>query len=300
MNALARVLGALLLFSGAAQASTTLTATLTTDQEVPPAVPTTTTGDPRPIPFGNAVFVIDDAMTSMSFGRPSTNIDFTGTQTADINDNLTVAHIHGPAAPGATTGVIWGFFGSPFNDDQPERSVFTPFATGVGGTISGKWDLTEGNGVGKTFADQIGNILAGLTYMNFHTTQFGSGEIRGQIVVVPEPETYLLMLAGLAGIGASLAGEGPQRARPPDRSRFAEATKSTWRFRQVLDRSTGFGRRDWTRTNDPARLLDRRRATRASASDRFGPKEGRCVGIRFLPAWECQGELAKQLRKHVQ
>ena len=42
MNALARVLGALLLFSGAAQASTTLTATLTTDQEVPPTVPTTT------------------------------------------------------------------------------------------------------------------------------------------------------------------------------------------------------------------------------------------------------------------
>ena len=38
--------------------------------------------------------------------------------------------------------------------------------------------------------------------MNFHTAQFGSGEIRGQILVVPEPETYLLMLAGLAGLGA--------------------------------------------------------------------------------------------------
>ena len=78
----------------------------------------------------------------------------------------------------------------------------TPFATGVGGTVTGKWDLNEGNGIGRTFADQLGNILAGLTYMNFHTTQFGSGEIRGQILVVPEPETYLLMLAGLAGIGA--------------------------------------------------------------------------------------------------
>ena len=38
--------------------------------------------------------------------------------------------------------------------------------------------------------------------MNFHTVQFGSGEVRGQILVVPEPETYLLMLAGLAGMGA--------------------------------------------------------------------------------------------------
>ena len=52
-------------------------------------------------------------MTSMSFEAIVNNIDFTGTQTADINDNLTVAHIHGPAAPGAGTGVIWGFIGSP-------------------------------------------------------------------------------------------------------------------------------------------------------------------------------------------
>jgi len=202
MTALARMLGALLLFSGAAQAATTLTATLTNEQEVPPVVPTLTTGAPRPFSFGTATFVINDAMTSMSFSAIVNNIDFTGTQTEDINDNLTVAHIHGPAAPGATTGVLWGFHGSPFNDTSPMDVVVTPFASGVGGTVTSKWDLTEGNGVGRTFADQLGNILAGLTYMNFHTTQFGSGEIRGQILVVPEPETYLLLLAGLGCIGA--------------------------------------------------------------------------------------------------
>ena len=38
--------------------------------------------------------------------------------------------------------------------------------------------------------------------MNFHTAQFAAGEVRGQILVVPEPETYLLMLAGLGCIGA--------------------------------------------------------------------------------------------------
>ena len=202
MTALARMLGALLLFSGAAQASTLLTATLTNDQETSPVVPTLTTGAPRPISFGTAVFVINDAMTSMSFSATVNNIDFTGLQTADINDNLTVAHIHGRAAPGASTGVIWGFIGTPFNDTSPMDVVVAPFTTGVGGTVSSKWDLTEGNGAGKTFADQISNILAGLTYMNFHTVQFGSGEIRGQILVVPEPEIYLLMLAGLGCIGA--------------------------------------------------------------------------------------------------
>jgi len=205
MNSIARALGApvlgtLLLFGGAAQAVTLLTAQLTNDQEVALVVPTTSTGDPRPASFGNATFEINDAMTSMSWTATVFNIDFTGSQTPDSNDNLTVAHIHGPAAPGSATGVIWGFIGSPFNDDEPNDAVVTPFVSGVGGTVSGKWDLPEGQNT--TFADQVGNILAGLTYMNFHTVQFGSGEIRGQILVVPEPETYLLMLAGLAGLGA--------------------------------------------------------------------------------------------------
>ena len=194
------VLGTLLfLFGGSAQAVTTLFANLTTDQELVPIVPTTSTGDPRPESFGTATFVIDDAMTFMSWTATVFNIDFGG-QTADANDDLTVAHIHGPAPIGSGAGVIWGFFGLPFNDTTPNDVVVTPFSSGVGGTISGKWDLPEGNNT--TFADQLPNILAGLTYMNFHTTQFGSGEIRGQIQVVPEPETYLLMLAGLAGVGA--------------------------------------------------------------------------------------------------
>jgi hypothetical protein len=205
MNSLARALGApvlgtLLLFGGAAQAVTFLTAELTNDQEVALVVPTTTTGDPRPASFGSATLTIDDAETSMSWTATVFNIDFTGLQTADVNDNLTVAHIHGPAAPGAGAGVIWGFIGTPFNDTSPTDVVVTPFASGVGGTVSSKWDLPEGQNT--TFAAQVGNILAGLTYLNFHTVQFGGGEIRGQIQVVPEPETYLLMLAGLAGMGA--------------------------------------------------------------------------------------------------
>jgi len=204
MTSLARVLGALLLFSGAAQASTSLTATLTNGQETSPVVPTLTTGAPRPISFGTATFLINDAMTSMSFEAIVTNIDFTGSQTVDINDNLVAAHIHASptAVPGTNGGVVWGFFGNPFNDNNPNDVVMTPFATGVGGTISGKWDLTEGNNT--SFAAQLANILGGTSYINFHTVQFGGGEVRGQILVVPvpEPETYALMLAGLACIGA--------------------------------------------------------------------------------------------------
>jgi len=200
VTALALAVLLLTALSGIAHADTILVANITNGQENPPTVPTTSLGAPRPASFGTATFVLNDAQTAMTFTATVFNIDFTGSQTPDSNDNLTVAHIHGPAAPGSATGVIWGFIGSPFNDDEPNDAVVTPFLSGVGGTVSGKWDLPEGQNT--TFADQVGNILAGLTYMNFHTVQFGSGEIRGQILVVPEPETYLLMLAGLAGLGA--------------------------------------------------------------------------------------------------
>jgi hypothetical protein len=66
---------------------------------------------------------------------------------------------------------------------------------GVGGTFSGTWNLTEGNAT--TLTAQIPNILAGRSYINFHTTQFGGGEIRGAITAVPDPSTILLVIEGL-------------------------------------------------------------------------------------------------------
>ena len=88
--------------------------------------------------------------------------------------------------------MTWGFFGSPFNDNNPNDVVVTPFTTGVGGTISGKWDAPEGNNT--TFIAQLPNILAGRAYINFHTVQFPSGEIRGLFTAVPEPSSWAMML----------------------------------------------------------------------------------------------------------
>ena len=180
------------------QAATLLTANMTNAQEAPPAVPTTSTGAPRPASFGTANFVLNDAMTAMSMTATVFNIDITGTQTPDVNDNLTAAHIHASATGGTPTfGVVWGFFGLPDNDNNPDNLVVTPFATGVGGTFTSVWNAPEGNG-GTTLALQIPNILAGRSYINFHTTQFGGGEIRGTLVGVPESgATALLFLSAL-------------------------------------------------------------------------------------------------------
>jgi len=187
-----------LTLSAAAQAVTVLTANLTNSQENPPTVPTLSTGGARPASSGIAQFILNDAMTAMAFNAIVFNIDFTGTQTADVNDNLSNAHIHASptALPGTNAGVVWGFIGNPFNDNNPNDVIVTPFASGVGGIVSGKWDLTEGNGT--TLAAQLPNILGGTSYINFHTTQFVGGEIRGQIQPIPEPETYALMLVGLS------------------------------------------------------------------------------------------------------
>ena len=187
-------------FSGVARADTILTATLTNGAENPPAVPTLQNGDPRPVSFGTAAFVLNDAQTTLSFTATVTNIDITGTQTADANDNLTAAHIHAAALvlPTQNVGVVWGFFGQPFNNNNPNDGTMTPFATGVGGTFTGTWNLTEGQNT--TLTAQLPNILSGNSYINFHTTQFGGGEIRGQILVAPEPASVLLLFAGTIGM----------------------------------------------------------------------------------------------------
>lgn len=190
----------LLCGGSSASADTHLFANLTNAQENPPATPTTGTGSPRSTSFGTATFALNNAMTAMTFSATIFNIDFTGTQTTDVNDNLTAAHIHaGPAVTPTTNGpVVWGFLGSPLNDNNPNDVVMMPFSTGVGGMISGKWDAPEGNNT--TLAAQLPNILSGRSYINFHTTQFSGGEVRGAINAVPEPSSWLLFGTGVLAL----------------------------------------------------------------------------------------------------
>jgi hypothetical protein len=208
-------LAALFVNTGA-HADIILGATLTNGAENPPVGTAsnpllTSTGAPRPTSFGTATFVLNNALTAMTMTATITNIDVTGSQTADPNDNLSAAHIHAGAgvSPTINAGVVWGFFGIPDNDINPDNLVITPSA-GVGGTFTSVWNQAEGNPNGmNTLTAQLPFILSQRSYINFHTMQFGGGEIRGTLIVLAAPEPSTVALLGLAALG--LIGFGWRR-----------------------------------------------------------------------------------------
>lgn len=64
----------------------------------------------------------------------------------------------------------------------------------LGSPVSFSTTLTEA---------QEAQLLAGLMYVNIHSSAFPGGEIRGQLQAVPEPGTYGLIAAGLL-VGVAL------------------------------------------------------------------------------------------------
>ncbi len=90
---------------------------------------------------------------------------------------VTVAHIHGPAAPGGSAGVIVNFCGT----TQAGTPTTPPCASGAvtGVLVSGVSSLTPGSGM--TFDRLLTLLRTDSAYVNVHTSAHPGGEIRGTI-----------------------------------------------------------------------------------------------------------------------
>ncbi|MBI3880165.1 MAG: CHRD domain-containing protein [Verrucomicrobia bacterium] len=92
----------------------------------------------------------------------------------------TAASIFGPAFPGQT---------------GPELAALNRVLVAPG--INGEPGLVSFSGNRMLNSGEIDQLNAGLWYVVVNTTGFPGGELRGQIVGVPEPGTVALLLLGL-------------------------------------------------------------------------------------------------------
>lgn len=81
----------------------------------------------------------------------------------DLTAPATAAHIHGPAGPGTNAPVLINLTERFFRPSNPAR----------GAIIFGQVNVST---------NDVENLLAGLTYINVHNTNFPGGEIRGQLI----------------------------------------------------------------------------------------------------------------------
>jgi hypothetical protein len=89
----------------------------------------------------------------------------------------TASHIHGPGGAGTNAAVLFPFSGVPA--------------------------ATSGAIPEQTFAitpTQVAYLFSGYLYMNVHTSTFPGGEIRGQLVLIPEPCSLALLGLGVGTV----------------------------------------------------------------------------------------------------
>jgi len=107
----------------------------------------------------------------------------------NLTGNATAGHIHGPTASGGT-GSFTQNASVKYGLDSLMGWDNDAFAGGFQGTVN----ILE--------ADEAA-LLNGQFYINVHTSMNIGGEIRGNLVAVPEPGTMALVAAGLGVLAMS-------------------------------------------------------------------------------------------------
>ena len=89
-----------------------------------------------------------------------------------------------PTFSGFPSGVTAGTYDNTFNM-LLSTSWNASYITANGGTPTSAWNAFQAK------------MAAGLTYLNVHSTTFGSGELRANLALVPEPATLSILSLGI-------------------------------------------------------------------------------------------------------
>jgi hypothetical protein len=144
--------------------------------------------EPEPVftgAFGTALLLFDTETQSLSV-----SVQVFGIDVSDLVDIPVFGpfhlHVETPDPPTDQVGPIAIYFGG-IGDWVQHLGGITLQAPG---TPSGL--VPE--------AEIVAALFAGKTYLNLHTADFPSGELRGDILAIPEPATISMLMLGLLGL----------------------------------------------------------------------------------------------------
>jgi hypothetical protein len=121
------------------------------------------------VPVNNSTAIGIAQLTLNPNNTLSYNITYSG-----LAGDWTASHIHGPALAGANASVIFPFSNTPTTTRSGVLSGTTPAFSST----------------------QLADFLGGRDYLNIHSTLYPGGEIRAQVLAVPEPSTIALFTLG--------------------------------------------------------------------------------------------------------